>query len=203
MNMAYIDDVVSELIGAMEGMPHMNADGYCYVSISYSVRLSDVAKLIIDFASARKKNIIPDMSDGFTKKLYTTYLSYLPPDKLSVPLKMSADIRGSFTEIIQTPDRGQISVNITKPGINKGNHWHQSKTEKFIVVSGKASIQLREVNSSAVIEYHVSGDRIATIDVPPGYTHKLTNEGDNDLITIIWSNETFDPEHPDTYYLEV
>ncbi len=203
MNLAYIDDVVSELIGAMEGMQHINADGYCYVPTSYSVKLGDIARLIKDFKTAREKNLIPDMGDVFTKKLYSTYLSYLPLEKLLVPLKMNADIRGSFTEIIQTLDRGQISVNITKSGITKGNHWHQSKTEKFIVVSGKASIQLREVNSSEVIEYHVSGDKIAVIDVPPGYTHKLTNEGDHELITIIWSNETFDPKHPDTYYLEV
>ena len=203
INMVYIDDVVSELIEAIEGMPHVNADGYCFVPTCFSVKLVDIARQIKDFAYARQKNVIPDMSDSFTKKLYSTYLSYLPLDKLSVPLKMNADIRGSFTEIIQTPDRGQISVNITKPGITKGNHWHQSKTEKFIVVSGNASIQLREVNSSAVIEYHVSGNKIAVIDIPPGYTHKLTNEGENKLITIIWSNETFDSEHPDTYYLEV
>ncbi|NCD08055.1 MAG: capsular polysaccharide biosynthesis protein CapF [Negativicutes bacterium] len=203
LNMAYIDDVVSELINAMEGMVHTNSDGYCYVPTCYSVKLGDIASLIKGFSNARQKNEIPDMSDGFTRKLYSTYLSYLPPDKLSFPLKMNADIRGSFTEIVHTPDRGQISVNITKPGITKGNHWHQSKTEKFIVVSGNALIQFREVNSSSIIEYHVSGEKITVVDVPPGYTHKLTNEGENELITIIWSNETFDPEHPDTYYLEV
>ncbi|MPM26413.1 UDP-2-acetamido-2,6-beta-L-arabino-hexul-4-ose reductase [bioreactor metagenome] len=203
LNMVYIDDVISELIDAIDGMPHINAEGYCYVPTCYSIRLGDAAKLIKGFACTRQNNMIPDMSDGFTKKLYSTYLSYLPPEKLSVFLKMNADIRGSFTEIIQTVDRGQISLNIVKPGITKGNHWHQSKTEKFIVVSGKACIQFREVNSKEIFEYHVSGDKIAVVDIPPGYTHNLTNEGELDLITIIWSNETFDPEYPDTYYLEV
>ena len=203
LNMVYIDDVISELIDAIDGMPHINAEGYCYVPTCYSIRLGDAAKLIKGFACTRQNNMIPDMSDGFTKKLYSTYLSYLPPEKLSVFLKMNADIRGSFTEIIQTVDRGQISLNIVKPGITKGNHWHQSKTEKFIVVSGKACIQFREVNSKEIFEYHVSGDKIAVVDIPPGYTHNLTNEGEHDLITIIWSNETFDPEYPDTYYLEV
>lgn len=203
MNMVYIDDVVTELLEAIEGRPHITDDGYCYVPTCYTSKLGDIARLIQSFKNAREESAIPDMHDSFTKKLYSTYLSYLPADKLTSPLKMNADIRGSFTEIIHTPDRGQVSINITKPGIARGNHWHQSKTEKFIVVSGEALIQLREVNANEVIDYHVSGDRMVVVDIPPGYTHKLTNEGEHDLITIIWSNEAFDPAHPDTYYLEV
>ncbi len=143
------------------------------------------------------------MADAFTRKLYSTYLSYLPTDSFSYPLKMNVDPRGSFTEFIRTPERGQVSVNISRPGITKGNHWHHSKNEKFLVVSGTGVIRLRRVGSDEVIEYHVSGDRLQVVDIPPGYTHNIENLGDTDMVTIMWANEPFDPDKPDTYFLEV
>ena len=143
------------------------------------------------------------MADAFTKKLYSTYLSYLPEDKFSYDLKMNVDQRGSFTEFIKTPDRGQVSVNISKPGITKGNHWHHTKNEKFLVVSGKGVIRFRKIDSDEVLEYFVSGDKMEVVDIPTGYTHNIENLGDADMVTIMWANESFDPEKPDTYYLEV
>ncbi|MEF9940578.1 MAG: capsular polysaccharide biosynthesis protein CapF, partial [Clostridium sp.] len=145
----------------------------------------------------------PDMSDAFTKKLYATYLSYLPTDHFSYPLKMNTDDRGSFTEIIRTADRGQFSVNISKPHITKGNHWHHTKNEKFVVVSGTGVIRFRAIDSEEVIEYFVSGERIEVVDIPTGYTHNIENLGDTDMVTLMWCNECFDPEKPDTFFMEV
>lgn len=203
LDLVYIDDVVNELINALEGKANKKDDGYSYVETVHTVKLGEVANLINSFSASRDNRSIPDMSNPFEKKLYSTYLSYLPIDKFSYPLKMNVDNRGSFTEIIRTPDRGQVSVNISKPGITKGNHWHNTKNEKFVVVSGKALIQFRKVDSDEVIDYHVSGDKIEVVDIPVGYTHNIINEGDTDLVTIMWVNEAFDPEKPDTYYLEV
>ena len=145
------------------------------------------------------------MGDAFTKKLYSTYLSYLPADKFGYPLKMNVDERGSFTEIIRTPERGQFSVNIVKPGIIKGQHWHHTKNEKFLTVSGKGVIRFRDMRNpdSRVIEYYVSGDKMEVIDIPTGYTHNIENLGDTDMITFIWCNECFDPQNPDTYFEKV
>jgi UDP-2-acetamido-2,6-beta-L-arabino-hexul-4-ose reductase len=143
------------------------------------------------------------MSDAFTKKLYSTYLSYLPDDQFSYDLKMNVDQRGSFTEFLKTPDRGQVSVNISKPGITKGNHWHHTKNEKFLVVSGNGVIRFRKIDSDEVLEYFVNGDKMEVVDIPTGYTHNIENLGDSDMVTIMWANEAFDPEKPDTYYLEV
>ena len=144
------------------------------------------------------------MTDGcLVKKLYSTYLSYIPEDQFSYPLKMHKDERGSFTEILKTEDRGQFSVNISKPGIEKGNHWHKTKNEKFVVVSGSALIQLRKIGCDRVIEYYVSGEKLEVIDIPVGFTHNIVNVGDTDLITFMWCNECFDPEKPDTFYLPV
>ena len=140
---------------------------------------------------------------GLIKKLYSTYVSYLPVDRFSYPLKMNVDERGSFTEIIRTPDRGQFSVNISKPGITKGNHWHHTKNEKFVVVSGNGVIRFRKVDSDEIIEYQVSGEQLQVIDIPTGYTHSITNTGDTDLVTFMWCNECFNPERPDTYFLKV
>ena len=203
LNLVYIDDVVNELINALEGKANKKDDGYSYVETVHTVKLGEIANLINSFRASREERSIPDMSNPFVKKLYSTYLSYLPIDKFSYPLKMNVDNRGSFTEIIRTPDRGQVSVNISKPGITKGNHWHNTKNEKFVVVSGKALIQFRKVDSDEVIDYHVSGEKIEVVDIPIGYTHNIINEGDTDLVTIMWVNELFDPEKPDTYYLEV
>ncbi len=143
------------------------------------------------------------MGNEFTKKLYSTYLSYLPEDKFSYGLKMNVDDRGSFTEFMRTPERGQVSINVSKSGITKGNHWHHTKNEKFLVVSGKALIRFRKIDSDDIIEYKVSGDELEVVDIPTGYTHSIINVGDTDLVTIIWANECFDSENPDTYYLEV
>jgi len=202
LNLVYIDDVVAELIHALEGRENKKGD-FCEVSVSYKVTLGEIANLIYSFKKSREECSVPDMSDNFTKKLYSTYLSHLPESKFSYALKMNADNRGSFTEFIKTPDRGQVSVNISKPGITKGNHWHHTKCEKFLVVSGKGVIRFRQVESDKVLEYFVSGDKLEVVDIPVGYTHNIENLGDVDMVTIMWANESFDPEKPDTHYLEV
>lgn len=204
MHLVYIDDVVAELILALKGQAHKDEKGYCHVPVIHEVKLGEIVELLYSFKKSREDRSVPDMTaGGFSKKLYATYLSYLPTDKFSYPLKMNVDERGSFTEILRTADRGQFSVNISKPGITKGNHWHHTKNEKFVVVSGKGLIQFRKIDGDEVIDYHVSGDEIQVVDIPTGYTHNIINEGDTDLITFMWCNECFDPEHPDTYFLEV
>lgn len=202
MNLVYIDDVVNELINALKGKENRKGD-FCEVPIVHTITLGQIVDLIYSFKRCREKYTIPDMSDAFTKKLYSTYLSYLPENQFSYELKMNVDNRGSFTEFIKTLDRGQVSVNISKPGITKGNHWHHTKNEKFLVVSGRGVIRFRKIDSDEVIEYHVSGDKLEVVDIPPGYTHNIENLGDTDMVTIMWANEPFDPEKPDTYYLEV
>lgn len=202
LNLCYIDDVVKEFIKAMEGNPTVDGK-FCMVPNTYNIKLGKLADLIKEFKKSRENLSIPDMRDPFIKKLYSTYLSYLPEDDFSYKLKMHCDNRGSFTEFIRTPERGQVSVNISKPGITKGNHWHHTKNEKFLVVSGNGLIRFRNINLDNIIEYKVSGERLEVVDIPPGYTHSITNLGDTDMITIMWANECFDPEDPDTYYLEV
>jgi len=202
MTLVYIDDVIAELIRALCG--NEIRDGvYCKVSVEHKVTLGGIVDLIRSFKMSRDERSIPDMSDAFTKKLYATYLSYLPTDKFSYPLKMNVDARGSFTEILRTTDRGQFSVNISKPGITKGNHWHHTKNEKFVVVSGTGVIRFRKPDETKVYEYFVSGDKIEVVDIPTGYTHNIENLGDTDLVTFMWCNECFDPDHPDTIFLEV
>lgn len=203
MNLVYIDDVVSELIHAMEGRESKNNDGFCCLPIVHTISLKGIVDLLYAFKASRDERSIPNMEDAFTKKLYATYLSYLPKDRFRYPLKMNCDNRGSFTEIVRTPDRGQFAVNILKPGMTKGNHWHHTKNEKFLVVSGKGVIRFRNILSNEVLEYFVCGNKLEMVDIPVGYTHNLENLGDEDLITFIWCNECFDPEKPDTYYLEV
>ena len=204
LSLVYIDDVVEELIGAMEGQPTKNEAGFCYVPVVHTAALGEIAELIESFRESRISGYIPDMAEGgLVKKLYSTYVSYLPVDRFSYPLKMNVDERGSFTEIIRTPDRGQFSVNISKPGITKGNHWHHTKNEKFVVVSGNGVIRFRKVDSDEIIEYQVSGEQLQVIDIPTGYTHSITNTGDTDLVTFMWCNECFNPERPDTYFLKV
>ncbi len=202
VNLVYIDDVVNELCNALECKENKNGD-YCEVSVVHTITLGEIVELIYSFKKSREELSIPDMSDSFAKKLYSTYLSYLPEDKFSYELKMNVDNRGSFTEFIKTPDRGQVSVNISKPGITKGNHWHHTKNEKFLVVSGKGVISFRKIDSDEVLEYFVSGDKMEVVDIPTGYTHNIENLGDTDMVTIMWANEPFDPERPDTHYLEV
>ncbi|ANQ53653.1 capsular polysaccharide biosynthesis protein CapF [Thermosipho sp. 1070] len=202
LTLVYIDDVVNEFINALESRETKRGK-FCEVPVKYTKKLGEIVDLLYSFKKSREEKNIPDMSDEFTKKLYSTYLSFLPENKFSYELKMNIDHRGSFTEFIRTIDRGQISVNIIKPGVVKGNHWHHTKNEKFLVVSGKGVIRLRKINSDKVIKYYVSGDKLEVIDIPPGYTHNIENIGSTDLVTIIWANELFDPEKPDTYYLEV
>lgn len=201
MHLVYIDDVVEELLRALDGQPHMNAEGYCYVPEAYEVTLGEIVDLLYSFKKSRQTLQIPDMKEGcFVKKLYSTYLSYLPEDEFAYPLVVHEDERGSFTEILKSVDRGQVSVNISKPGIVKGNHWHHTKNEKFIVVSGKGKICFRKHGEKEIIEYPVSGEKIEVVDIPTGYTHSIINEGDTDLVTLMWCSECFDPEHPDTIY---
>ena len=202
LNFAYIDDVVEELLRALDGKETWDG-AYCTVPVSHPATLGWLAETIGSFSECRSKLQIPDLSDPLTKKLYSTYLSYLPEEAFSYPLEQHADDRGSFTEIIRTADRGQFSVNIAKPGITKGNHWHHTKNEKFLVVSGEAVIRFRQVGSEHVIEFRVSGDKPEVVDIPTGYTHSITNVGNCDLVTFMWANEPFDPEKPDTYFMEV
>ena len=148
--------------------------------------------------------ILPNVKEGsFEKKLYSTYLSYLDKNDFSYPLKMNIDNRGSFTELFKTLNNGQVSVNISKPGITKGNHWHHTKNEKFVVVKGKGIIRFKKVDESEIIEYNVSGEKLEVIDIPVGYTHSIENVGNEDMVTIMWANENFNPNKPDTYFLEV
>lgn len=202
MNLVYIDDVVDEMINALKGNENRVND-FCEVPMVHKIELGKIVSLIEAFKMSRRDRSVPNMSDAFTKKLYSTYLSYLPKDAFSYELKMNRDQRGSFTEFIKTPDRGQISVNISKPGITKGNHWHHTKNEKFLVVSGKGVIRFRKINTDEVLEYYVSGEKMEVVDIPIGYTHNIENLGEENMVTIMWANEFFDSEKPDTYFLEV
>lgn len=199
MNLVYIDDVVDSFIAALDGAVAVE-DGFCKVQPVHTAKLEEIAALLRSFRRSRQDRSIPDMADPFTKKLYSTYLSYLPVDRFSYPLKMNVDDRGSFTEFVRTIDRGQVSVNISKPGITKGNHWHHTKNEKFLVVSGEGIIRFRKVGGEGVIEYRVTGDKLEVVDIPTGYTHNITNTGETEMVTIIWCNEMFDPQRPDTFF---
>ena len=210
LNLVYIDDVVKEFIATLNGDHSSNnkikdqfKDQFCEVHPIHSHTLLDIVNLIQSFKKSRADRSIPDMFDPFTKKLYSTYLSFLPKDQFNYPLQMHNDERGSFTEFIKTTERGQVSINISKPGITKGNHWHHTKNEKFLVVSGTGTIKFRQVSGDEIITYHVSGDKLEVVDIPTGYTHSITNTGSNNLVTVMWANEAFDPEHPDTCFLPV
>lgn len=202
LNLCYIDDVLEEFLKALEFNP-TTQDDYCVVPVEHTIKLGKLADLIKSFKESRTNLSIPNMEDALTKKLYSTYLSFLPEDEFSYDLKMNSDHRGSFTEFIRTSERGQVSVNVSKPGITKGNHWHHTKNEKFLVVSGEGLIRFRKIDSDDIIEYRVSGEKLQVVDIPTGYTHSIVNIGENDLVTVMWANECFDPEKPDTYFLEV
>ena len=205
LELVYIDDLVDELLDAMEGHPHQADAGYFRVPVSHAVTLGEIVRLLRSFHDQPQTLLLPQIPDGsFAKKLYSTYLSYLPPEKVAFPLKMNVDARGSFTELLKTDACGQVSVNITKPGVTKGQHWHNSKWEFFIVVAGRGLIRERRIGSDEVIEFAVSGERIEAVHMLPGYTHDIINLSDTeDLVTVMWANERFDPEHPDTYFEEV
>ena len=214
LELVYIDDLVTELLAALSGQAHRcNYDGltpvpggdFCRVPVTHRVTLGKIVELLHSFHEQPETLLLPEISAGsFEKKLYSTYLSYLPPEKTAFPLKMNVDGRGSFTELLKTENCGQFSVNITKPGITKGQHWHHSKWEFFIVVAGHGLIRERKLDSDEVLEFEVSGERIEAVHMLPGYTHSITNLSDTDeLVTVMWANECFDPQNPDTFYEEV
>ena len=213
MELLYIDDLVDEMIGALQGEEHRcefdgvetvpTANGrYCYCPVTHKVTLGEIVDMIYAFAEQPKTLTIPEIPAGsLAKKLYSTYLSYLPKEKVSFPLKMNVDNRGSFTELVHTLNCGQVSINISKPGITKGQHWHNTKWEFFIVVSGHGLIQERKIGSDEVLEFEVSGEKIECIHMLPGYTHNIINLSDTqDLVTVMYCNEIFNPSHPDTYF---
>lgn len=216
LELLYIDDLVKELISLLEDktnrcdyvgvevMPNQNGK-YCYVPVTHLETLGEIADLLQLFHSQPESLIMPELpADSFAKKLYSTYLSYLPESKVKFPLKMNEDARGSFTELLKTNSCGQFSVNVSKPGITKGEHWHNSKWEFFIVVSGRAIIQERNIGTDEVIEFEVSGDKIEAVHMLPGYTHNIINLSETEnLVTLMWANELFDPAHPDTFYEKV
>lgn len=204
--LVYIDDVVATFITALEGgaARDRSVPGFCRLTCDvYTVTLGRLAELIESFRDSRRTLSVPDMGDAFSKKLYATYLSYLPEDAFSYPLNMHCDERGSFTEFLRTPERGQVSVNISRPGIVKGNHWHHTKNEKFLVVKGRGLIRLRKIGTDKVICCEVCGDKLEVVDIPTGYTHNIENVGDGEMVTVMWANEPFDPQHPDTFYEKV
>lgn len=212
LELLYIDDLVSELLDALEGREHhCEFDGlntvlcpegkFCGAPVTHHVTLGEIVDLLAAFKAQPETLLMPEIPTGsFAKKLYSTYLSYLPREKVAFPLKMNVDDRGSFTELLKTAGCGQFSVNISKPGITKGQHWHQSKWEIFIVVSGHGLIQERRIGTEEVLNFEVSGEKIEAVHMLPGYTHNIINLSDSEpLVTLMWANEPFDPNHPDTF----
>jgi len=216
LELLHIDDLVTEMLDALEGHEHRcvfdgvtavdQEDGrFCYVPTTHHVTLGEIVDLLESFKKQPETLLMPEIPNGsFGKKLYSTYLSYLPKEKIAFPLKMNTDARGSFTELLKTIDCGQFSVNISKPGITKGQHWHNSKWEFFIVVSGHGLIQERRIGSEEVMNFEVSGEKIVAIHMLPGYTHNIINLSETeDLVTVMWANEAFDQSHPDTFFEKV
>ena len=216
LELLYIDDLVCEMLDALENNEHhctfdgirtaMTETGkYCAVPTTHKVTLGEIADLLAQFRQQPETLLMPEIpADSFAKKLYSTYLSYLPPEKVRFPLKMNTDNHGSFTELLKTAGCGQFSVNISKPGITKGQHWHNSKWEFFIVVSGRGRIEERRIGSDEVLRFDVSGEKIEAVHMLPGYTHNIINLSDTeDLVTLMWANEQFDPSHPDTFFEKV
>ena len=204
LTLVYIDDVVQELLSALGGNAHREGD-FCCVPVTHSATLGEIVDLIETFRAQPETLVMPEIPSGsFAKKLYSTFLSYLPKEKVAFPLKSNMDARGSFTELLKTANCGQFSVNISKPGITKGQHWHNTKWEFFIVVSGHGLIQERRIGSDEVIEFEVSGEKIEAVHMLPGYTHNIINLSETEnLVTLMWANELFDPKHPDTFFQEV
>ena len=213
LELLYIDDLVAEMLCALEGAEHRcHFDGidtvlcddgaFCAAPVTHKVTLGEIVDLLEAFRAQPQTLLMPEIAEGsFAKKLYSTYLSYLPAEKVSFPLKMNVDARGSFTELLKTESCGQFSVNISKPGITKGQHWHHTKWEFFIVVSGRGLIEQRRIGSDEVLRFEVSGAEICAVHMLPGYTHNIINLSDTeDLVTVMWANERFDPAHPDTFF---
>ena len=213
LELLYIDDLITEMLDLLENKPHRcDYDGllpverengrYCFAPITYKVTLGEIVELLKTFRAQSKTLVIPEIPSGsFAKKLYSTYLSYLPKDKVAFDLKMNEDARGSFTELLKTKNCGQVSVNISKPGITKGQHWHHTKWEFFIVVAGRGLIQQRKIGTDEVLNFEVSGDKIQAVHMLPGYTHNIINLSETEnLVTVMWANEAFDPSRPDTFF---
>ena len=213
LELLYIDDLVAEMMNALQGKEHrcdfdglgvfpMKKGPYCYCPVTHHVKLGEIVDLLYRFAEQPKTLMIPEIPEGsFAKKLYSTYLSYLPKEKIAYPLKMNVDDRGSFTELVHLANCGQVSINISKPGITKGQHWHHSKWELFIVVKGHGLIQERKEGTDEVVEFEVSGDKIEVVHMLPGYTHNINNLSDTeDLVTVMYCNEVFNPNKPDTFF---
>ena len=208
LRLCYIDDVVDELIAALKGEEHhtrhpelVSGSDYCYVPTVHEVKLGEIVELLHKFKAMPQTLGVPTLSNGFEKALYSTFLSYFPKEKFSYPVKMNIDARGSYTELIRSEHNGQFAVNISKPGITKGQHWHHTKNEKFVVVHGHGLIQLRKLGTDEIIEFEVSGDKIEVVEMIPGYTHNIINLSQtDDLVTFMWANECFDPNRPDTYF---
>ena len=216
LELLYIDDLVTEMLDALEGREHrcefdktetvLTENGrYCAVPTTHKVTLGEIVDLLYSFKSQPATLLIPEIpQNSFAKKLYSTYLSYLPKEKAAFPLKMNEDARGSFTELLKTEKCGQVSVNISKPGITKGQHWHNTKWEFFIVVSGEGLIEQRKIGTDEVLRFYVSGEKIEAVHMLPGYTHNIINLSDTkELVTVMWANESFDPQRPDTFFEEV
>lgn len=216
LELLYIDDLVEEMMDALEGREHrcefegvdtvLKENGrYCAAPITHHATLGEIVDLLESFKKQPESLVVPEIPyNSFAKKLYSTYLSYLPKEKVSFPLKMNVDDRGSFTELLKSDKVGQVSINISKPGITKGEHWHNTKWEFFIVVSGHGLIQERKIGTDEVIEFEVSGDKIEAIHMLPGYTHNIINLSETEnLVTVMWANESFDPNHPDTFFEKV
>lgn len=204
LELVYIDDLIDEMINCLLGQEHRNGD-YCYVSITHKKTLGEIVDAIYAFNNVSKTIVIPTIpNNSFEKKLYSTYLSYLPKNKIKFELNSKYDDRGSFTEFLKTESNGQFSINVSKPGITKGQHWHNSKWEYFLVVSGHALIQERQINTNDVIEFEVSGEKLEMVHMLPGYTHNIINLSDKEnLVTVMWANELFDQNKPDTFFEEV
>ena len=216
LELLYIDDLMDEMVAALKGEEHhCEFDGidtvltesgrYCAAPVTHKVTLGEIVDLLNEFHEQPKSLTIPEIPAGsFAKKLYSTYLSYLPKEKVAFPLKMNEDNRGSFTELLRSTNCGQVSINISKPGITKGEHWHNTKWEFFIVVSGRGLIQMRRIGSDVVLEFEVSGDKIEAVHMLPGYTHNIINLSDTEnLVTVMWANESFDPNRADTFFEKV
>jgi UDP-2-acetamido-2,6-beta-L-arabino-hexul-4-ose reductase len=203
LRLVYIDDIVTEFLRALEGRPTAGKDGLCHAGPEHEATLGQIVALLNVFHESRETLALPDQRDPFVRKLYATYQSFLPEDGFAYAPVSHADARGSFTELLRMGGYGQVSVNVVKPGVCKGEHWHHTKHEKFVVVAGSGVIRFRSPFSETVLAYPVNGESITVVDIPPGFTHNIENLGDCDMVTLMWASEPFDPQRPDTWRLPV
>lgn len=203
LKLVYVDDAADEFLNALTGNKIIKENGLCQVQKTYSLKLGELADKLYAFKANRDTLLMPSLETDFDRALYSTFISYLPQNEFAYPLEMKRDERGILSEFIKSKSLGQIFISKTKPGITRGNHWHHSKTEKFLVIQGEALISFRKIGSDEKIEYRVSGNELRVVDIPAGYTHSITNVGKNELITLFWASEIFNSEKPDTYYDKV